>query len=254
MQKDAVIRELNDRLYFGADKFQEYLVSSRRKHEMLKEHARRTKSYPVRYQVTYEPSQVSPVEGRDSGYSSGGGYARDEYPHRGVMEKVEKAISTPRTHYEEPTMELNVRNLATSLDRHDLHNRSEEHMVSPLKPKPPIFCSKGEETVIIHTDNHLDDNIITTPYTKDLRIPSPNNDSAIENPSPSSASSDRDSFSETGHQTELGKDGRHKGLELDSIRTNIASKSQSRTDSYHSYRSGNSVRSYYVDGVAVSQI
>ena len=50
-QKDATIRELTDRLYFGSEKFQEYLHSPRNRNSMLCEvqrrYARRTVSQPL---------------------------------------------------------------------------------------------------------------------------------------------------------------------------------------------------------------
>ncbi len=177
LQKDAIIRELNDRLYVGVEKFQEYLRSSRKQEDMeytlRQTHAYRTSSQPVRspeeYEVDYGHVAPSRVEDRRQMRGQiNQSYMEGSYLEPNINEdlqwqsRADSRVSIDTT-------------LSGNDDIGGVYAIAESN--NPDLVTPPR--QTGEHGMRVHFDDKHHQH----------QSPSPNCDSAIDNASPSSDSS-----------------------------------------------------------------
>ena len=175
-QKDSTIRELTDRLYFGAEKFQEYLKSPKHHQNMLydmhRKHMRRTRSQPANdpsmngYQIDVleqEPRQRNNV------------YKEDVYPQFDASHDARDLIQRhPQSHN-------------SSFQSSHVPEQRITSVTSQVHHSNVAYDDSFDES---HDNQHGGDVQMTRSKTYESSS-SPNNDSAIDNNSPSSDSSDR---------------------------------------------------------------
>ena len=199
-QKETTIRELTDRLYFETEKnkgyynspkYHQYMVQSEGKKEGKGDHRR---SSPNEAEGYYVDRNGHPVRYNQMMHNRlDQGDLAEKYRYSPGMERPFKSPKLQRREIERLD---SFRSDRTSLDDDDisLHQLSADEL--------DLHLAQIHATPVIIPRDYIVKQSKVAPNTnklvKELRkTPSPNEDSAIENVSPSSESSERGSFQET---------------------------------------------------------
>ena len=175
MQKDVTIRELTDRLFFLAGQYRDmgtpktYPSPLR---QLPKPPTRRITSQPI------YPTHTQ--QGLDRCLSDRG----PSRPHTCYAHHEED--------YDTRNMELSAHALAEENMSRDRNQGFKKRRAATIHTDPT--CGSGSRLHLMSSDNNLDKNS----RDSQRRSPSPNNDSAIDNTSPSSSNSERGTHSERG--------------------------------------------------------
>ena len=276
MQKDATIRELTDRLYFGTEKkLHEYISSPRNRSLQMADIqaniSRRSRSNsrrrsPAQYAVECRQVQTNVAESPESSHNSSGdktyggsshipgrgrgnarNYENDTYPYRSPA-----AVPVSLSVHGLATKRDGVSHLTTS--NHQAIGDSDESLVTPGDQR--MFSPSN----IVNSRNQ---------YTADLinskqRTPSPNHDSAIDDNSPSSIGSEQENYPDVTPTRPVWPGGGDVGychgtvLDLDAIENEVRDTqtcaTTPSTPRFKTSKVKEPVSSYYNRGVAVSRI